>query len=618
MPTSSSVPTITYSKAASCDPELIRFDQLGERIDYTFPPTGKTTPDRLKPESIQDTTSTQMEFERVKREPVIGQLRDQLSDRMGYRLVRLPDPGSAKLIVHLYNGSGTDVRVTFLSVRGQVLAKPQILTAVADKIELGTDERPGGDVYIRIDYQSSAELRQRTDGEPGRPFIGVVAYLDEEPGSKGSLSIRTYDRCHVGEPERQLTVELPFNCGGTATQRLVFSSCDPEFDMRAWVTKSGLKPTEEYYGRLGRVVAMGVREGLNLNTTGGAARTVESEVNGGDGTVSPDYLINLYKQLEDPSASDGSLKVREEAPNGLPDGQQGDFCPPAFDHNQPPIVVAIIDSGVDDSAHNRDRWEATRYRQRVETEFIRPWKLGFDFMDKDFAPEDRAAHGTSVAATILRQYQSTRPLNFLHLKTFGDKGISTYFGALVSIYEAVAAGANIINMSWGVYGEVPPPGLECAIKTAVEHNVKLVTSAGNDCRNLDETPQWPAAFAGSPKYQNHIISVASFGPDDPNLQPAPDPLALSSYSNFGEQTVSLAAFMTAGVPKAGSAEMIYPLGTSISAPIVTGLLANWLADNPGGTVGEFCEKFCERTCHLEHKTISARYIPVERSSVLLV
>ena len=238
------VAILPYSKATACTPELYRFDGLDRNIAYAFP------------EGVAGPTLT-----------------EGGADDLTYRIVELPESGTSTLFIHFYNGSGTSITARLFSEDGKAVGKSKELRAVAGKLIVPEGSYPAGRLYLRIEYLLTAELRQRYDDERGLPFVSVATYLGEEPGSAGSLPLRIYDRCQVRSPEEQKAIEVPYDCPGTATQRLVLSSCDMEYEMKEWVAMIGLPVVEEYYGPLGSVVALSVERGLDLNTTGGAIDT---------------------------------------------------------------------------------------------------------------------------------------------------------------------------------------------------------------------------------------------------------------------------------------------------------------------------------------------------------
>ncbi len=532
-------------------------------------------------------------------------------------------PKAETLYLHVYKGTPAVIRLRVygLHASGKVysLSESLEIRKIAERLEIGVGVGKFASLLVRFSLGDQEAAKGN--------FIKLAAYDGQEPRSPGGLVVTQRPDCRdsygTKGPE-QPKVTLPFSPDGKAVQRLILASCSPKDDLVAWGKATGLTFSESYRGEAGSVVALGVPRGLDLHTTGGSAKEVRAKVQTGEGTVSPDYLVNLFSPGR-PADSGGKIRKVEDdkelgAAYSSPKDYLADMLRPNkpgsdFDHNADAMTVTIIDSGVDYSQVNADRWEATRYRQRKETEFVRPWHLGYDFINHDFEPDDEAPHGTYVAAALLAQYRAPKPLQLVHLKTFGAGGISTYFGSLVSIYEAVAIGSRVINMSWGFVQEEEPEALGCAIRTAADRGVFLVTSSGNEGEDLGKSPQWPANFAS--RFPDHLLTVASYWtPKGGKLggEAWPD---LKDFSNYGDREVPLAAFMTTGVPEYRTGNPIYPLGTSISTPIVSGLLAHWLADHPRGELAEFRETFFKRADSLADRITDGQYLPLEVTRVLV-
>ncbi len=583
----SAFPRIPYSDPEDCAPRLLTFDLLSEGSDYRG---GKLPADR---------TAAGASW-----------------------CAAIAVPRSETLYLQVYRGTPAVIhlRVYGLHDSGKVYSLTECLEVrqIARRVEVGV----GAGKFTSLVVRFSVEKQEVVKGN----FVKFAAYDGQEPRSPGGLVVTQRPECRdaYGTNDREARkVTLPFSPDGKAVQRLILASCSPEDDLVAWGKATGLEFSESYRGEAGSVVALGVPPGLDLHTTGGSAKEVRAKVNSGNGTVSPDYLVNLFSPGQ---PADGGGKMRKvedddelrEAYNSprdylaemLPSGEPGQD----FDHNADPVTVTIIDSGVDYSKANAALWEAARYRQRKETEFVRPWHLGYDFINHDFEPNDETPHGTYVAAALLAQYRAARPLQLVHMKTFGAGGISTYFGSLVSLYEAVTIGSRVINMSWGFHQEEEPEALRCALRTAADRGVYLVTSSGNEGQDLEKIPQWPANFASH--FPDHLLTVASYwtpksGKYGRNAFPD-----LNDFSNYGDKEVPLAAFMTTGVPEYQTGSPIYPLGTSISTPIVSGLLAHWLADHPEGTLAEFRKTFFRRADSLSDRITDGQYLPLEATRVL--
>ena len=519
-----------------------------------------------------------------------------------FRVLELPPSKTGEITVHVYNAAPVGLRLRTYNVDGgriEVVPGCREFSAVVASFTMKVAD--GYDGYLlRFDIVPKKGSAEKLDAED---YFAVAAYDGRIPESPGGIRVGGTGK---GSPSEKY---IPFSHNGRAFQRIVVSTCDPTENIRDLVGELDLEIAEKYVGEMGSVVALGVPPGMSLNTTIDTTTKKRQRGHQGDGTVSMDYLVNLFSP-DEPSDMNEEERWEGKEASSIPAPLQFSPPPPGqFDCTRPPLTLAIIDSGIDYSKFNAQHWEDTRYRDGPDTEYITPGKYGYDFISGREEPMDEAPHGTYVAATILNQYRAEQPLQLLHMKVFGKEGIASYFGSLVSIFEATAAGARIINMSWGIYDDQEPRALYCALKTAAKHGVLMVTSAGNDEENLDDKPQWPAAFADD--FPCNLITVASYryGTDDQErVEPTIANLAKASYTNWGIREVPLAAFYTSPVPKFESGDLYFPTGTSISAPIVAGLLASWLADNPNGTLAEFRKSYYHPTTELETVVTNGQHI----------
>ena len=594
LPDPADLPRIPYSDPAVCNPELLAIDQLVDAGRYGGP-----------------------------------RLPDDCTAEGPYWCASLALPKSETLYLHVYKGTTEVVNLRIYGIRGdgEVLPLTDCLEIIkiARRVEVRVDAGRFDFLLVRFAVVEPAD-NQVPSAERRGNYFRLAAYDGVEPRSPGGVVFNNRPACMDPYGRGNQTTdqtEVPFNCEGQSFQRLILASCSPKDDVLAWADATGLEFSERYVGEAGTVVALGVPPGLDLNTTGGSAQEVKAKLHSGGGSVSPDYIVNLFSPTA-PTNGGGKLyrveevkSVREAIPS--PVEYFNRIIKPvkardSFDLNRDPVTVTIIDSGVDLSEANANRWNASRYRGPKVTEFIRPLQLGYDFINHDYEPEDETPHGTYVAAALLAQYDADRPLQLVHMKTFGAGGISSYFGALVSIYEATAIGSKVINMSWGFYQADPPEALRCAIKTAARRGVFLVTSAGNDGKDLETDPQWPAAFA--PEFKDNMLTVASYWTPESGKPGGYAGIDLMDFSNYGDHEVPMAAFMTTGVPEYQTGTLIYPLGTSISTPIVSGLLANWLADHPEGSLAEFRDAFFQRSPGISDRITDGQYLPLDNSVVM--
>jgi subtilisin family serine protease len=104
------------------------------------------------------------------------------------------------------------------------------------------------------------------------------------------------------------------------------------------------------------------------------------------------------------------------------------------------------------------------------------------------------------------------------------QGVIQSVNIILAIEYAVDNGAKIINLSLG--GPSFAPFQYDIIQYAHDNGVLVVAAAGNESRNTDLIPTYPAAYD-----LPNIVSVASSDEND----------NLSSFSNFGSVTVDVAA-----------------------------------------------------------------------------
>ena len=191
-------------------------------------------------------------------------------------------------------------------------------------------------------------------------------------------------------------------------------------------------------------------------------------------------------------------------------------------------------------------------------------------------------HATHVAGTIgavgnngigvsgVAWHVRLMSLKFLHDRIkkgkVVDHGVGSTADAISAINYAVDeklhhnVNVRAINASWG--GGPDDPALRQAIAAAGNAGIVFVCAAGNDGGNIDDTPDFPAAYA---RDMSNVISVAAMDASD----------FLASFSNYGHQAATVAA---PGV----SIESTFPVslgsyhmesGTSMASPHVAGVVA---------------------------------------------
>lgn len=218
------------------------------------------------------------------------------------------------------------------------------------------------------------------------------------------------------------------------------------------------------------------------------------------------------------------------------------------------VVVAVVDAGTDlshpDLAANAWVNTAEIPGNGVDDDFngYVDDVNGWDFANRDASYFDMAegdTHGTHVAGTIgavgdngIGVAGVAWRVRIMACKFIGLYSASVSSGAEAMIY-ATDNGARIINHSWSTttYSGV----LEDAVTYTRQHGVMNVVAAANSARNIEVTPEWPAAIEAT-----NVVTVAATDDTD----------ALASFSNYGPNLVDFAApgvDITSTIPAYGAA-----------------------------------------------------------------
>ncbi|MCA2506080.1 S8 family serine peptidase [Microcystis sp. M62BS1] len=301
--------------------------------------------------------------------------------------------------------------------------------------------------------------------------------------------------------------------------------------------------------------------------------------------IQPDYIRTL-----------GTISTQATFPNdpsfnqlwGLHNtGQNGGTpdadidAPEAWDiqTGNPNLVIGVIDTGVDynhpDLAGNIWTNPGEIAGDGIDNDgngYIDDIH-GWDFAYNDNDPSDVHGHGTHVSGTIAGKGNNGVGVTgvawnakIMPLKFLNDQGSGSTSNAILAINYATAKGVKLTNNSWG--GGVYSQALYDAINAAGQAGALFIAAAGNDAKNTDTSPSYPASYD-----LPNIISVASTTRTD----------ALSSFSNYGLTSVDLGApgsDIYSLAPGGGYATLS---GTSMASPHVTGAAALLWSQNPTWT-----------------------------------
>src|SRR6266566_3730602 len=169
-------------------------------------------------------------------------------------------------------------------------------------------------------------------------------------------------------------------------------------------------------------------------------------------------------------------------------------------------------------------------------------------------------HGTMVMGVI---HLVAPTAQLMPLKTFRSDGTGFLSDILHAVYYAVQHNARVINMSFDT--QTYSRELRTALNYARKKSVICVASAGNESQSAPPLTVYPA------QWQNAVMGVASTSDQDTK----------SSFSNYGNAIVWVAAPGEAIVTTYPFGTYAAGWGTSFSAPFVSGgssLLLNMQAN----------------------------------------
>jgi subtilisin family serine protease len=283
----------------------------------------------------------------------------------------------------------------------------------------------------------------------------------------------------------------------------------------------------------------------------------------------PDYRVSAATTLpSDPWFQNGTLwGLNNYGQGGGAAGADID-APVGWDvaHSSSNVIVAIIDSGV-----------RTTHLELSDNLWSDPVAGGHgtNALSGGHEVTDDFGHGTHVAGIIGAIGDNARGVvgvawrtRIMACKFLDGQGNGFSSDAAACIEYAVGHGAQVINLSWG--GPAPSETLSNAIHSAQAAGVLFVAGAGNDGRNIDAQPYYPAALA-----LDNLISVGASTRYD----------TVWISSGYGAETVDLFApgHEIYSASNTGDNDYTSLNGTSMATAYVTGalvLLRGQLPDAP--------------------------------------
>lgn len=233
------------------------------------------------------------------------------------------------------------------------------------------------------------------------------------------------------------------------------------------------------------------------------------------------------------------------------------------------VVVGVIDTGINYT-----------HPDLIENIWVNPGEIegngidddgngyiddihGYDFVNDDNDPMDDNFHGSHVSGTIAAKGDNGKGVSgicwnakLVALKFLSWWGSGSSADAIDAIAYANAMQIPVTNNSWGG-GPFSTP-LKEVIQDAEAKGFLFIAAAGNSGVDNDQSPHYPSSYDVS-----NVIAVAATDSQD----------ELADFSNFGKNTVHLAAPGDRIYSCSLGESYEYSNGTSMAAPHVTGVAA---------------------------------------------
>ncbi len=312
--------------------------------------------------------------------------------------------------------------------------------------------------------------------------------------------------------------------------------------------------------------------------------------------VEPDYLVRTQLEPTDSAFVNGTLWGLRNLglSGGLPGADINATNAWNLTTGDTNVIVAVIDTGIN---YNHLDLAAQMWRNPGEIPGNGLDDDGNGYVDDVHGinaitgsghPLDDNDHGSHCAGTIGAAANDGNPhvgvawqVRLMACKFLGAAGGGNTSDAIECVDYAVAKRAKILSNSWGGGGF--SQALLDAILAANTQNMLFVAAAGNDSRNTDTSPSYPATYEA-----DNVISVAAVNRTD----------GLAGFSNYGATSVDLGApgvdiYSTVSGPN--NAYDTFD-GTSMACPHVAGVAALLAARYTTNiTVAEMRQRLLEST-----------------------
>ncbi|MBI3409188.1 MAG: tandem-95 repeat protein [Planctomycetes bacterium] len=427
---------------------------------------------------------------------------------------------------------------------------------------------------LRHQQRVPLELEHLEDRITPSSFVGPQKLPPLVPGTYAP------DHILVGDLNGKVQ-KVPLAQGVTVAQALSVYIGQPgvKYAEPDWIVHASLLPNDPNFGQeyglnnTGQSINGGAPgkpdadidapEAWDINT--GSTKVVVADIDTGIDYNHPDLYLNIWiNQQEIPTAIRSTLTDTD-----------GDGLITFYDLNnavnQGPGKITDLngDGRIDggDLLNNASGWE-----NGVDNDSDGKIDdlIGWDFVNNDNDPMDDHSHGTHTGGTVGAIGNNSTGVTGVNwqvqiaaMKFLSAAGSGSISDAQAALDLSVAKGIKISNNSWGG-GGFSQAFLNSLTAAATAGHI-FVAAAGNASSNNDVAPSYPASY-DSP----NVIAVAATDNND----------LLASFSNFGVNTVDIAAPGVTVLSTLPNSSYGYFSGTSMATPHVTGVVALVEANNP--------------------------------------
>ena len=232
------------------------------------------------------------------------------------------------------------------------------------------------------------------------------------------------------------------------------------------------------------------------------------------------------------------------------------------------VIVGVVDSGVDLTHPD------------IAAAVGAP---GYDFNARNGAvAADGLGHGSEVTGVAAGRGDNGVGIagvawgaTVVPAKVTDNTGTGTTTDMADGVRYVAASGARVINISMA--GDDPSQALEDAIAAANAKGALVVVAAGNQGRDIDSAPAYPASYP-----DGNILSVGAL-----------DGGALADFSNRGAGHVDIAAPGVDLLTDKLGGGFTQASGTSLASPVVAGMAALLAAVHPDWNPGQLRQRLMD-------------------------